>query len=596
MGKFTKFLCLSLLLPTWLAANSPIGFAGDYFIYNETLDYIYGGGNIVITGPEFLIKGQTLYLDTARMQGVLYGGIQLERAGKIETGHILFFTTFPPRFLLENFKGKILQAGDDTLPKILKKPAPNKLKEGDLYFEFRSFKLDKYGKIKAKTIIPYVMGLPTMPLKSFIIRRGLTPEKTMVSFKNLNVFGLEGLAATFMLRLREKFVRGDFDIKLYERELLGLDGTKRGVLFTGSSEFLVNKKKILGISTLFNSGEGSFNLNLSHGKQYKSWSYALGQTISGRKNTPVFTNFSANLTLKSLKWITPSLAVTHDLKRSYSYGLSTPVKIWNRLKWNINWQRRIINNSYYSDTSDLSTSMQFTSSLLTVSTNYNLSNNLLDAAIRQNFSVNMRLLPLTFLDRNLTFHISSFYMFSSIPSGENTLTRSIPGINLAVNSQGALMPLGFKLVPSIMINHLWDDKDENFTDFNYQLALEKRIGHFAFSLAYALSSRYKADNFWVEGNNRQNVSAQFLLLNPGKYNFNLRLYCNNELALENMTFTSRINLIRGFSLSSFILYYNELSRFQTLEIFVEKQFLNSGKIQGGYSLALKKFFIRFVTI
>lgn len=599
MEKFTKLLCLSLLiaaLSVSLSAASDLHFKGDYFLFSDQSDYIYGRGNIEMKGKNTLVKGDVLYFDIQSLQGVIYGNVQAKTGTEEKTCQALFFTVFPLQLLHETFSDKIVKEGNEDLNDIIKKHAPEELKKSDLHFEFREFKINKYRRIKARTIIPYIMGLPTVPIRSFVIRMGATPDKTTISFRNLNYSELEGLSVSFMIRLKEKFMKGDFDLKLFEKQLLGLDNPKRGVIFSGNNDFLVKGKSILNVSALLNSADQSYNLGFSHRRDFKFLGYSLSQTLSGRGENPTYFQFASNVTLKKLKVLTPTFNFSHNLKQSYSYGVSTPIKTWKKLDLNMRWGRKILKESFVSDTSDFSTSMSYTASILNLSSNYNFSKNLLDAATRKNVSLNMRFNPVHFLDKNVSVNISSFYMFSAIPTGEDMMRRSTPGINAAIHSAGVLLPFGIRLAPSFSFNHIWDDREEDFSDFNSQLSLEKEIGKFKWSLAYSLASRYRSKNFWVEGNNTQNLNMNLEFMNPKRYNFYLRFYYNNDLNLENINFSGKIDLPYNFVFSAFALYYHEGRKLQTLEIFIEKKIFHNAKLQGGYSLALKKFFVQVVSI
>jgi hypothetical protein len=294
--------------------------------------------------------------------------------------------------------------------------------------------------------------------------------------------------------------------------------------------------------------------------------------------------------------IVPFFNFTHDLKKSYSYRISTPLNLWKKLTLNVGWQRKILTGNYLSDTSDFSTSLNFDSRLFSLSSNYNFSKNLLETYVRKNFSVNLSLKPLRFLENSITIDISSFYMFSALPYGDQTQTRISPGVNVNVHSVGISMPLGFELVPAFTLNHMWDNLQENFTDFNYSLAVQKQIGKFIGSLAYSLASRYREENFWIEGSSRQNMNLNFELNNKENYSYLLRFFFNDSLALENISLSGRVNLPFDLTFSSFLLYYSKEKKIQTLEVFIEKTFKKKIRVQGGYSLALKRFFIKFLTM
>ena len=614
MGKFTKFLCLSLalvLLSLSLQAEW-LRFKGDYFIYSDDINYLYGSGNITLKPDKgnIEIKGDVLYLRIGGITGVIYGNVRVLRVKKNPKGQetsvteekydALYFKGVPPKILMVSYKDEIEMTGDLQIKPYFKhfeKKTPEELKrDSTLYFEFREFRIDENRKITAKIVIPYAMGLPTVPLRRFTVRRGAWSDRTLLAFRNINYSGIDGLSVAFYLRMREKFFKGDNDIKVYERKLFGLEGPKRGILFSGKNSFLAKNKNLLEISTLLNSGEKSYNLRLSHRMNLKFLSYSFSQVISGRENRPTFVEFVSDITINKLKLLAPRFQFTYDWEKSYSYRFSTPLKLLKNLNLNTSWGRKTIRDNYLSDTSDFSTSMQFNASLFSLSSNYNFSKNLVEAAVRKNFSVNLRLKPLRFLMDNISMDIASFYMFSSLPYGEQTLTRISPGLNFALRSAGARLPLGFVLIPMFSFNHLWDNREEDYTDFNYSLSLQKEIGIFRGSVDYTLASRYRAENFWIEGSNRQNLNLNLQLNNLKNYSFLLRFYFNNNLDLENISFTGQWDPFRDVRFSSFLLYYTGEKKFQTLEVFLEKTFKKRIKIQGGYSLALKRFFIKFLTL
>ncbi len=614
MGKFTKFLCLSqalVLLSLSLQAEW-LRFKGDYFIYSDDINYLYGSGNITLKPDKgnIEIKGDVLYLRIGGITGVIYGNVRVLRTKKNpkdqetrvteEKYDALYFKGVPPQLLMVSYKDEIEMTGDLQIKPYFKhfeKKTPEELKrDSSLYFEFREFRINEDRKITAKIVIPYAMGLPTVPLRRFTVRRGAWSDRTLLAFRNINYSGIDGLSVAFYLRMREKFLKGDNNIKVYERKLFGLEGPERGILFSGKNNFLSKNTNLLEISTLLNSGEKSYNLRLSHRMNLKFLSYSFSQVISGQENRPTFVEFASDITINKLKILVPRFQFTYDWEKSYSYRLSTPLNLLKNLNLNTSWQRKTIRDNYLSDTSDFSTSLHFNASLFSLSSNYNFSKNLVQAAVRKNFSVNLRLKPLRFLMNNISMDIASFYMFSSLPFGEETRTRISPGLNFALRSAGARMPLGFVLIPTFSFNHLWDNLEENFTDFNYSLSLQKEIGKFTGSVDYTLASRYRAENFWIEGNNRQNLNLNLQLNDQEKYSVLMRFYFNNNLDLENISFTGQWDLFYDLRFSSFLLYYTQERKFQTLEVFLEKTFKKRIKIQGGYSLALKRFFIKFLTL
>lgn len=580
-----------------LWADNPIGFKGDYFIYSDDFHYLYGGGNIRIEVGSYQIAGDSLYLDLNSFKGVLYGGISISGQGRVMKADVLVFKGYPFTFRVQAFGHQISAWGDMGLVDTIEKKGPHQLKKSDLYWEFSECKINKNKKIRAKMVFPYIFGLPSIPFKSFSITRGKIPEKTRFYFKNVGLSSLDGISLTFLYRIREKFFSGDIDFKLYERELFDANAEiKRGLMMNGQLDWLVKKKKFINLSILYNTGDDSVNFTLAHKKESKHFSYSISQNISDRENISTVYQFDTWFMWKTYRFMSPRVNFTHNLKNSYSYGFSSPLKVIKNLTFNVNYLRKVIRDEVESDTRDYSLAMDFSSSLLTLSSVYNISENMLEATQNRNFTANLKFKTLFFLNNNVSIDISPFYMFSTLPGEEAESSRISPGINAIFKSSGLLFPLGFKIVPTLTVNHVWDNLDIDQTEFNYLLSLKQEWWKFILSLDYSLVSRYRSEGFWVEGYNVKNLKFSMELKQSKSYNFALRMYLNDDLVLENITFNGEIFFPWNIKFSSFLLYYVNEEKFQTIEVFIEKKFSNIFKLQCGYSLALKKFFIKFFTL
>jgi hypothetical protein len=600
MVKFTRFLCLSLIIahiPGGLWADRPIDFKGDYFIYSDDFHYLYGGGNIRIEVEGYQISADSLYLDLNSFQGVIYGGISISGKGSVVRADLMVFKGYPFTFRAQTLGPQIISWGDMGLVDTIEKKGPHQLKKSDLYWEFSACKINKNKKIKAKMVFPHIFGLPSIPFKSFSITRGKIPEKTRFYFKNIGLSSLDGISLTFLYRMRQKFLSGDIDFKLYERELFDADAEiKRGLMLNGQLDWLVKKKKFINLSVLYNTGDDSVNFTLAHKKELKNISYSISQNISGRENISTVYQFDTWFMWKAYRFMSPRVSFTHNLKHSYSYGFSSPLKLIKNLNFNVNYLRKVIRDDVESDTQDYSLSMDFTSSLLSLSSSYNISENMLEATRSRNFTTNLKFKTLFFLNKNVSIDVSPFYMFSTLPGEEATSSRISPGINATIKSSGLFFPFGFKIVPVLTVNHVWDNLDIDQTEFNTLLSLKQEWWKFMFSLDYSLVSRYRSEGFWVEGYNVKNLKFSMEMKHGKTYNFAMRMYLNDDLKLENITFNGEIFLPWNIKFSSFLLYYVNDDKFQTIEVFIEKKFSNIFKLQCGYSLALKKFFIKFFTL
>lgn len=589
--------CLLSLAPCLLfpAKDKGVHFKADYFIYNKDQNYIYGGGNILITDPDFQIKGNTLYLDVKEMKGAVYGSVEITEKSGTKTCDSLHIKLFPLIFLCEKYDKTITGAGDLPPDTGFLLKSPKDLKK-DVYYEFSEFTLTAKQQIMARYIIPYVMGVPSIPLKRIILKRGEIPDKTEFYIQNVNFSQLDGLSLILALQLQEKFLKGSYDIKLFERALFKIGGTKHGFIISGQNQFVSGTKTLLDSKLLLNYDDKSFNIDLKHETDRPAFSFSLQQNISGRQDTETKFNLASNLSYKKIKYITPGVSFTHDLRKSYSYALATPLKFGEKLNLNFAWERKLIDEVFKSDNTTFTSSLSFSSSLLNLSANFTDTRNLIDAIAQKNLTVNVDFTPIKLLERNISFQFSPYALFRTIPMAGEMDTSISRGVALKIASAGVLLPFGFQAAPTYTINQMWDDLGENTTDFNLLMSIKRTIGYFGFSVDYSLTSRYKIPNFWVEGYNTHNLNMNLALKKENYYDYQLGFIFDDRLRLQNVRLNGYVNLPFDVVFSSFVLYYAQDKRFQTVEIFLEKTFVKKLKLQGGYSLALKKFFIKFLIV
>lgn len=591
-------LIIVYLLPATLIAENTVKFTGDYFIFSDKDNYIYGSGNIIIKYESIIINGKYLYLDVNKSEGVLLGKIFLNKNNEEFQFDAFFFKIYPFGYYTEIYGDtlKSTQFSDKENKKIkIKKINLKDLKSGALYYEFKEFSIGKKKKIRAKNVIPYIMGFPSLPFKNFTIKRGDIPEKTMIYPDSINYSGIYGLTLNLLLRIRKNNIRGDNSIKLFEKGIFGLGEPSRGFLLSGKNDFFIKKNKLFNLSLLANSDVNSFNIVFEHNKTTKNFTYYLSQTISGRKDTDTVYNFKTGMVYMGLKFIQPKFNFSHNLKKDYSYGLSTPVNLFKKLSISFGINKKVFKESFVSNTLDFSSSIAFSGDFFDISSNFNTTKNYIDASLKQNFSLNLNFNTVFFLQKTIGLRLSSFYMFSKIPVGENISEKISPGFNLIIDSTGICLPLGLKIIPSFSVNQIWDNQSENYTDFNPIISIRKIFGNLSVSIDYSAISHYETDDFWVEGYNSTNLKYNIDFKNKN-FDLGLKFLTGNNMKLESILFNGKIFFSKSIILSSFLIYYYNEKRLQTMEIFLEKNFRNVFKIQGGYSLALKRFFLKVLTL
>ncbi len=597
MEKSIKLYYLSLLfffisviiLP---AKTKYMNFKGDYFIYGVDQSYIYGGGNIIIkTEKNKILKGNTLYFDVKNLTGVLMGSSFI-MDGKVEKGYDeIRFSIGPFKFEGVNY-GEKISASKDNIPTI-KLLSVKTLKQSAVFYEMKEFYLYKSKKITGRYVIPYIMGIPSFPMKKLTVKKTEIIDKTMFFVKNMNYSRGYGLSLISGLKIQSKKIKGDYEFRLFERGAFKLPGEKRGLNISGETGVFIKGKKILNISSFLSSDYGSFGFNLYHENNIGSVFYSLNQSISGMKGEKTYSRISGKIIFKRFKTIIPKFGFQYNYNKDFSYRISTYLKPLKPLDLNISYNRRKNSEQYISDSSGFSSSLNFSSKILSFSSNLNLNKDLINDTLKKDFSLNFRLPGFSFFN-NLNFNLSPFFSFSEFPSNNGVFTKNNFGLNFSAISMGIELPFGIIFSPAVNLYQLWEKTERGKTNFNYVLSIEKRIWNFSLGVDYNLSSSYFSDNFWIEGYNLKNLDFRIELSKDNSYSFVSRFYFNNYYILENISLRGLIKFPLKIKLSSYAIYDNYNKKMQTFEIFLEKNFRNRFRLQGGYSLLLKRFFIKVI--
>jgi len=599
MGKLPKLLCLSFFLCTALgaAANTSLHITGRYFIYSDKVKMVFGCGDIVVRDETLRLRGEVLYYDVSSRRGVLYGG---HASGPEESGSdsadIVYFQGVPPRFHYESLGERVESRGTGAQRFQLRKPTLEEFRDNAVYFEFRGFNVDSRGRVRAETVIPYIMGMPSMPMRRFTVNRGSLKDRTLFYIQDLNYTRAEGLGLDTRLQLHLHPLRGNFSIIAYERELFRLPGIRRGLLYSGQLALHPKKSELLNLAIRGNTGERSFNLTLSRSSRIGPLEYKISQQFSDRSGSDLFSEIRAQVILHPFKGFQPQFSFRYNWQRSVAYQIATPLELGKKIRLNLGMERRILREGFESDQMELRADFDFQSRWFSLDSGFRINQDMLAKVNRKNFSLQIPFKPISLLGKNIFLTFTPFYLFNSFPSGEESQSSSSPGIRFQARSRGLLLPLGLTLRPSFTLNHIWDGLQEDMTDFRTELALVRRVGGLELAMEYGLASRFRSQGFWVEGTHTRNLSVTGEFRNRNGANLRLRMIMDNDLKPETMTWNGQIRLPWNLRLSSFVIYYIRGDRFQTVEVFIEKVFKHKLKIQGGYSLALRKFFIKLLLV
>ncbi len=596
MEKYIRSLfpeILFIILTNVIFAGFPLMLVeGDYLLYSEANRYLFGAGNIKVKIKDMIITGEYLFFDIKSFKGKIVGKVSLNQEKDIYDE--IIFDPFSEKFTKLAFKEKIVVMGKKK--NIF--PPPEKtlkdLKNSAIYYELRKAEIFKSKKIVGYTVIPYLMGVPSFPVKKLLLKKGEIFEKSTIFLKSIKYDDFYGLSFTPSFIIRSKGVNGEFDFRFFERELFGVSGKDRGLNISGNTSFKLKNQKALDLTGFYFSDSNSYNLNFSHKNSIGPLSFSLNQNISKVAAENTTYNLEADFRANRIKYISPFLNINYDYKKSYSYLIGTPLKILKNTELFFVYSRKKTKGDFASDTSSFRSSLNFSSSLIELNSNFNLKKDFIEDSLKKDFTLNFSTPDLIIL-KNINFNLSPFYSFSSYPLGKEMYKKNSFGFNFSVNSAGIKLPLGFSLYPNFMIYQNWERDRDSKTNFNYFFNVQKKAGIFNFTLNYSLSSSYKTDGFWTEGYNLSGINLRVGVKSEDSYNIYLNFFFNDSNTLENISSKLEIRFFTDWRIFSFSIYNNKNKELRTFEVFLEKIIKNSFKIQGGYSLLLKRFFVKLIT-
>ncbi len=597
MGKYTSCLFIRtlfvLLLAFALFPKELMKIKGEYIIFSRDQKYIYGGGKVEILAGGKIINGDRVYFDLNTWKGIVSGKAVIDE----ENYDLLVFRFKDGKFSYEGmrFEKKIVKKGKEIIPPRLISPV--ELRKASVYFEAKEMEVSDKGKIVGKIVIPYVLGAPSIPMKSLLLSMGKPPDKTNLRPGRIRYSKEEGAFLGVVLNLREKLYQGSYELQYFERELFKIPGDKRGIIFSGSGSFgKKGKKPIIENSIFYTTSGKNLDFTFLTSKQGKSFDFYISQRGTTNEAQKPYYWLSSGLKFKKLNFFMPGLEVGWNYCGSYSLNLYSEIHPLKKLSLDLSWaEKNVKGEGLTTKTRTSSARLSYTPSIFTLEAVGNISNDLIQETERKDLTMNLRFPALKFLEDSVSAQLEGFFLFSSFPYGNSRETKYSPGFRFSLDSSGFSLPLGFEFSPNFSVNQVWERGKTSWSEFNYFLDLQKKIWVFVFGGDFTLSSRYKTGGFWVEGYNNFYLKGK-IGINSGRTSFFVYFYYNKEFFLERATTSGEIYLPLNFRVRLFSVYNNYTGEISTLEAYLEKDIRHAIRLQLGYSLALKKYFFRVIPL
>ncbi len=553
---------------------------GNYILYSRDRDYIFACGNLRVRAEGKVMRASYLYFSVASMKGRLFN---VRWRGREYDELIIELNPF--RWEGLSYSDKVKREGKAEAVQLL---PPSSLRQARLYYEARSLSLYRNGKITARTVVPYLYGLPALPVSSLVLRAGRM-EKTGLAFERVRLSASEGLSLSLRLAVREKFWSGDYRLRLYERELLGLEGTERGLILSGDGKAGFCRGCSLFSSLSLSPENSMYSFSLGAGFRGRGAELRIAHRVSRTGGVEWENWLTGDLTFSPLRGLSLRAGAGWDYRRSRFVSASALYKS-RALSLGLDYfENRLERENHRFSSRRLNWRLEYTNSLLNFSSSFLFNRDLLSLAEKKDLNLNLSLRPFFLLERSLNFNIRFFALFSSLENLPSS-KRFLPGGEMRIEGADFLLPAGVKFIPLLQAVYI-SGRRSDWMDISYSLRFYRQAGPFRLFFDLSQLSRLKAEGFFVEGSNSRYWTAG-LEVNRDSLFCGAETHWREGTGLEAFRMQGRIKLMYG-ALKFFLLYSGYMKRITGFEAFFEKD-LRGLVLQAGYSMVLKRFFLRLV--
>ena len=599
MVNWLRSVCLSLLLlgPGFLRSQV-LEVEGPCLSYTPALQKVLGLGPMTLKMGSLTLKGRVLVLDIPARRGRLLGEVQLERPGGLALlqGQDLRFALEPLVWELRDGEGAVVARTGEGEMAPLAVPTPGEMRQADLIYLCSGLRLRAGGKLIGLGVLPEVLGVPSMPLRRLALRRTETKGRNLLYLERLGYTRQRGLQLDMALGLDAGRWKGGTHLQLFERALWGLPGRPRGLALNADGRLLPageaqeGRPELLTYSLQGDSETESFHLSLGRTVRLGRMALRLSPQLWLQEGQEPRWLMGAQWNWNPQGPLGLTLDLGNDLNGYHQERAAFHFRVgrhWSGdtgLEWtraHAGWARK---------ETRLWGNLSYTASLLTVNGNWEEVLDHLAQTRRHTLSLHGNLVRLELLEGHWGFLFSPFYRFSAFPTpGETRVDQSVGfGANLSLS--GIALPLGLSLDLASDLTQTWEQEGPGSSRFSHRATLSRTWGYLVLGLELQRDLTCHLKGFWVEGYHLGAVRLK-ADWNPAGGSLTVRLHGNGRGHLEQISGQGFWRLPLRANLQGFGLWDLRQKRLQAMELAVEKVFLRSFRLRGGYSFVWKRFFI-----
>jgi hypothetical protein len=535
MSRFLLFVLAIMGLGFCAQAKELLDIKGDYLLYSFDFNYVYGRGNIVITGKDFAIQAATVEIDMANRLALTSRNCQLRVGKKNYRADILEIDLDDLNLRLTTFKDSIVSQtvsvqknGDEVQCTFAKKMALRDygvLKKSLVYFLNSRIVITASYRLYGYQCTVFVEGIQSLAFKKFKLDKGLG-EKNDQGFGIDKIWYYQSQGAVVNSHwLMEKatgpgFIKSNSALDL-KYDLFGHDvvGSRGKINFNSLNSLDISKKNALTLNLNYLTGN-MLNASMNFKSQWTPFFNSDAMVEYSRMSTKreeIWLRLRSGLNVKALGDV--SVNLSYEKEKQYLAEISLQNQAVKNFVLSVQHSRSrlLYDENRYNRLSNSAFSLSYSNRLFNLAADYSFHKDLLlnQSQGTPQFRLNMN--PFHLYNGLLQVNFFSSFLINQLNLGGRRENFSKANMGLALQSEKIQLGGGPEMSFAMAAEQLLDkDPLNNFTSLGYIFNCSQSLTDFAdFSFLFNYQTRRHTEKWFIQGTTSQDWAAVLKLKERG---------------------------------------------------------------------------------
>ncbi len=533
-----RFLLFLLAVMSWgfcAQAKELLDIKGDYLLYSFDFNYVYGRGNIIITGTDFTIRAATVEIDMANRLALASRNCQLRVGKKNYTADILEIDLDDLNLRLTTFKDSIVSQtvsaqknGAEVQCAFAKKMAfrdYETLKKSLLYFLNSRIVITASYRLYGYQCTVFVEGIQSLAFKKFKLDKGIN-EKVDQGFgiDNILLFSSQGTVINSHLLLEKTTKNGSIKTSsalglMYDVFGDEVVGSRGKINFNSLNSLDISKKNALTLNFNYLT-DNMLNASMNFKSQ---WTPSFNSDVMveysrmSTKREEMWLRLRSGLSVKVLGDV--SVNLSYEKEKQYLAEISLQNQAVKNFVLSVQHSRSrlLYDQNQYNRLSSSAFSLSYSNRLFNLAADYSFHKDLLLNQSQGTPQFRLNMSPFHLYHGLLQVNFFSSFLINQLNLGGRRENFSKANMGLALQSEKIQLGRGPEMSFSLAAEQLLDkDPLNNFTSLGYIFNCSQSLTDFAdFSFLFNYQTRRHTEKWFIQGTTSQDWAAVLKLKEKG---------------------------------------------------------------------------------